>query len=144
MAGSAVDALQGQNRDRAALPQELHPVGVRKLLIRHGYSCQVPARRAVERDEDQVTGWVKETWPAGGSTAAALDAWIVFEDESGFSLTPPIAYTWARRGRTRVIRVPGRSRRRISIAALTCYGEAGCPTPPSRHPSTSSRPSGTA
>ncbi|MDQ0941141.1 winged helix-turn-helix domain-containing protein [Streptomyces sp. V1I1] len=37
--------------------------GVRKLLIRHGYSCQVPARRAVERDEDQVTGWVKETWP---------------------------------------------------------------------------------
>lgn len=37
--------------------------GVRKLLIRRGYSCQVPARRAVERDEDKVTGWVKETWP---------------------------------------------------------------------------------
>lgn len=30
--------------------------GVRKLLIRHGFSCQVPARRAVERDEEQVTG----------------------------------------------------------------------------------------
>ncbi|MCX4993767.1 winged helix-turn-helix domain-containing protein [Streptomyces sp. NBC_00568] len=37
--------------------------GVRKLLIRHGFSCQVPARRALERDEEQVTGWVKETWP---------------------------------------------------------------------------------
>ncbi|MEV8548219.1 winged helix-turn-helix domain-containing protein [Streptomyces sp. NPDC051572] len=37
--------------------------GVRKLLIRHGFSCQVPARRAVERDEEKVTGWVKETWP---------------------------------------------------------------------------------
>ncbi|MFE9688025.1 winged helix-turn-helix domain-containing protein [Streptomyces sp. NPDC006285] len=37
--------------------------GVRKLLIRHGYSCQVPARRAVERDEGKVTGWVKEIWP---------------------------------------------------------------------------------
>nr|WP_267132814.1 winged helix-turn-helix domain-containing protein [Streptomyces cyaneochromogenes] len=36
---------------------------MRKLLIRHGFSCQIPARRAVERDEDQVTGWVKETWP---------------------------------------------------------------------------------
>ncbi|MFJ8801005.1 winged helix-turn-helix domain-containing protein [Streptomyces sp. NPDC102487] len=36
--------------------------GVRKLLIRHGFSCQVPARRALERDEEQVTGWVKETW----------------------------------------------------------------------------------
>ncbi|MCX4564478.1 winged helix-turn-helix domain-containing protein [Streptomyces phaeochromogenes] len=37
--------------------------GVRKLLIRHGFSCQVPARRAVERDEERVTGWGKETWP---------------------------------------------------------------------------------
>jgi transposase len=37
--------------------------GVRKLLIRHGFSCQVPARRAIERDEEKVTGWVKETWP---------------------------------------------------------------------------------
>ncbi|WP_345962193.1 hypothetical protein ABDE16_09065 [Streptomyces sp. BRB040] len=55
---------------------------------------------------------------AGGSTVAALDAWIVFEGESGFSMTPPIARTWARRGHTPVIRVRGRSRRRISIAAL--------------------------
>lgn len=39
------------------------PQGVRKLLIRHGCSWQVPARRAVERDEDQITGWVRETWP---------------------------------------------------------------------------------
>ncbi|MFD5520671.1 winged helix-turn-helix domain-containing protein [Streptomyces sp. NPDC127066] len=39
------------------------PQGVRKLLIRHGCFWQVPARRAVERDEDRITGWVKETWP---------------------------------------------------------------------------------
>ncbi|SFL16114.1 Transposase [Streptomyces pini] len=37
--------------------------GVRKLLVRNGWSCQVPARRAMERDDDAVTGWVKETWP---------------------------------------------------------------------------------
>ncbi|MFJ4633794.1 winged helix-turn-helix domain-containing protein [Streptomyces sp. NPDC088847] len=37
--------------------------GVRKLLVRHGFSWQMPVRRAVERDEEQVTGWVKETWP---------------------------------------------------------------------------------
>ncbi|GHH62787.1 transposase [Streptomyces umbrinus] len=30
--------------------------GVRMLLIRHGFSCQVPAGRAVERDEAEVTG----------------------------------------------------------------------------------------
>jgi transposase len=37
--------------------------GVAKLLKRNGWSCQVPARRAVERDEAAVTGWVKEVWP---------------------------------------------------------------------------------
>uniref|UniRef100_UPI003F687BDA IS630 family transposase n=1 Tax=Streptomyces polyasparticus TaxID=2767826 RepID=UPI003F687BDA len=95
--------------------------GVRKLLIRHGFSCQIPARRALERDDAAITGWGEGDLAAGGSTAAALDAWIVFEDEAGFSMTPPIARTWARRGCTPVIRVRGRSRRRVSIAALTCY-----------------------
>jgi transposase len=37
--------------------------GVAALLKRHGWSCQVPARRAVERDDAGVAGWVKETWP---------------------------------------------------------------------------------
>jgi transposase len=37
--------------------------GVRKLLIRNGWSCQVPASRAMERDDDEVTGWAKEVWP---------------------------------------------------------------------------------
>ncbi|MFJ5970096.1 winged helix-turn-helix domain-containing protein [Streptomyces sp. NPDC093060] len=38
--------------------------GIAALLKRHGWSCQVPARRAVERDEAAVAGWVKETWPS--------------------------------------------------------------------------------
>jgi transposase len=37
--------------------------GVAALLKRHGWSCQVPARRAVERDDAGVAGRVKETWP---------------------------------------------------------------------------------
>ncbi|MFI2765738.1 winged helix-turn-helix domain-containing protein, partial [Streptomyces echinatus] len=32
-------------------------------LRRHGWSHQVPARRAVERDEAAVAGWIKETFP---------------------------------------------------------------------------------
>ncbi|WSP94465.1 winged helix-turn-helix domain-containing protein [Streptomyces sp. NBC_01233] len=35
--------------------------GVRKLL-RNGWSCQVPARRAMEHDGKAVAGWVKEVW----------------------------------------------------------------------------------
>ncbi|ROV67021.1 winged helix-turn-helix domain-containing protein [Streptomyces globisporus] len=30
--------------------------GARRLLVRNGWSCQVPARRAVERDDKAVTG----------------------------------------------------------------------------------------
>ncbi len=56
-----------------------------------------------------------------GRLAAVSGAWLVFEDEAGFSMTPPQARTWSQRGRTPVVRVRGRSRRRISIAALTCY-----------------------
>lgn len=37
--------------------------GVAALLRRHGWTCQVPARRAIERDEVAVAGWRKETWP---------------------------------------------------------------------------------
>ncbi|WP_406730234.1 winged helix-turn-helix domain-containing protein [Streptomyces sp. NBC_01794] len=36
---------------------------IAQLLHRHGFRHQVPARRAVERNEEVVTGWVKETWP---------------------------------------------------------------------------------
>ncbi|MEV0299171.1 transposase [Nocardia sp. NPDC050710] len=58
---------------------------------------------------------------AGKNAAAALDAWLVFEDEAGFSMTPPSVRTWAPRGSTPIVRVRGRTTRRVSIAALTCY-----------------------
>ncbi|CAG6396717.1 hypothetical protein SCOCK_450032 [Actinacidiphila cocklensis] len=38
--------------------------GIAQMLRRHGWSHQVPARRAVERDDSAVAGWVKETWPS--------------------------------------------------------------------------------
>lgn len=37
--------------------------GISQMLRRHGWSHQVPARRAVERGEAAVAGWVKEVWP---------------------------------------------------------------------------------
>jgi putative transposase len=37
--------------------------GVWKLLRRHGWTCQVPVRRAVERDEAAIEVWKEEVWP---------------------------------------------------------------------------------
>lgn len=39
--------------------------GVSYLLHRMGFSPQVPAHRAIERDERAVVTWRRETWPAG-------------------------------------------------------------------------------
>ncbi|MEV1024905.1 winged helix-turn-helix domain-containing protein [Streptomyces sp. NPDC050264] len=36
---------------------------IMEMLRSHGFSHQVPARRTAERDEEKVTGWVKDTWP---------------------------------------------------------------------------------
>lgn len=37
--------------------------GIWYLLRRRGWSCQLGARRAVERDDGAVEVWKKETWP---------------------------------------------------------------------------------
>ncbi|MGW7427679.1 IS630 family transposase [Streptomyces sp. NPDC054813] len=92
-----------------------------RLLHRHGWSWQCPARRAVERDEHAVLVVEEGCVAAGGMTVAALGAFIVFEDEAGFAMTPPRARTWGWRGQTPVVRVRGRSWRRWSIAAMCCY-----------------------
>ncbi len=41
----------------------LTPSAIAQMLRRNGWSHQVPARRALERNEAAVAGWVKETWP---------------------------------------------------------------------------------
>ena len=38
--------------------------GLDLLLHRLGWSVQVPARQAAERNEEQITAWREETWPA--------------------------------------------------------------------------------
>ena len=37
--------------------------GLDLLLHRMGWSVQVPARRATERNEERITAWRRETWP---------------------------------------------------------------------------------
>ena len=39
------------------------PEGVWKLLRRHGWSCQVPVRQAIERDEEAIAVRKDQVWP---------------------------------------------------------------------------------
>jgi len=61
----------------------------------------------------------------GARLAAETGAWICFEDEAGQALKPDKARTWARRGRTPVVRVSGNSGR-LSVAGMACL-KAGQP-----------------
>jgi transposase len=40
-----------------------HPAHVWRLLQGLGWSCQRPARRALERDEEKIQWWKKKRWP---------------------------------------------------------------------------------
>ncbi|WP_405674763.1 IS630 family transposase [Streptomyces sp. NBC_01511] len=92
--------------------------GTWRLLKRHGWSWQQPARRAIERDD----GAVEEGGVAAGkSTAAARRAWIVCGDEASQSLRPPRARSWGRIGQTPVVRVRGRGSGRVSMAGMACF-----------------------
>ena len=39
------------------------PSGVWHILVRMGWSCQKPERRARERDEEAIAAWRKNDWP---------------------------------------------------------------------------------
>jgi putative transposase len=59
---------------------------------------------------------------AGGKRVARrLGAWICFADESGITLRPARARTWAPRGKTPVVSVAGRGGRKLSVAGIAAY-----------------------
>jgi hypothetical protein len=56
--------------------------------------------------------------------AAAESAWLVFFDESGISLIPPVRRTWSPRGRTPILR-RRMAWKRASMAAALGYRPDG-------------------
>lgn len=57
----------------------------------------------------------------GKRVARRLGAWICFADESGITLRPARARTWARRGHTPIVRVAARGGRKLSVAGIVAY-----------------------
>jgi len=92
--------------------------GMDLLLHRIGWSVQVPARRAAERDEAAIARWKEETWPViKGRPRSRVPGWSS-RTRSGQGLRPPRGRTWGRRGHTPVVTVTGGSNKRVPLAAL--------------------------
>lgn len=47
----------------------LHPGHIWKLLRKEGWSCQVPERQPIQRDEEEIDRWKQEKWPELKKTA---------------------------------------------------------------------------
>ena len=43
---------------------QYHPSHLWRVLQACGWSCQVPDRRAIQRDEEAIARWKRHTWPA--------------------------------------------------------------------------------
>jgi len=81
-----------------------------------------PPRGRARRGEDRSLG--QRPLGQGKKNARRRGAWIVFEDESGFSLNPPLRSTWAPKGHTPVLRHRF-NWKRVSAAATLCYRSDG-------------------
>src|SRR6201986_2332678 len=63
--------------------------GMAVLLRRLGWTVQVPARRAAERDEDKIARWREDTWPVIKARRRTWAPGSAGEDESGQGPRPP-------------------------------------------------------
>jgi transposase len=105
-----------------------HPEHVRKILKqRLGWTSQKPRRKARERNDKEVARWVDDEYPRIVRDAYRRNAYLVFLDESGFSLTPSVRRTLAPRGETPVLTAWDRRDRLSAISAITISPHRGRP-----------------
>ena len=92
------------------------------LLARLGLTAQKPLQRAYQRDPQAIERWQRETYTVLARRARAEKADMYFWDESGFRADSVQGTTWAPRGRTPVVSVPGQ---RQSISAASAVSARG-------------------
>ncbi len=92
------------------------------LLARLGLTAQKPLQRAYQRDPKAIERWQRETYPAISREARRQGAEIYFWDESGFRADSVQGTTWAKRGRTPVVKVPGQ---RQGVSAASAVNSKG-------------------
>ena len=101
---------------------KLSPGAVGALLARLNLTPQKPLQRAYQRDKEAIERWQRETYPEIARKAKAQAADIYFWDESGFRANSIQGKTWALRGKTPVVQVPGQ---RQSISAASAVNAKG-------------------
>ena len=105
---------------RCGVSLSLAAVGT--LLARLDLRAQKPLERACQRDPEAIERWQRETYPALVRQARREGAEIYFWDESGFRADHVQGKTWAKKGHTPVISVPGQRQSVSAASALSSKG----------------------
>lgn len=95
---------------------------VGSLLARLGLTPQKPLQRAYQRDPQAIERWQRETYPALVRQAKRDTADIHFWDESGFRADSVQGKTWAKKGQTPVVHVPGQRQAISAASAVSAKG----------------------
>jgi transposase len=106
--------------DRFGIRLSVWTVG--RYLVRWGFTPQKPARRAFERDPEQVRRWLDEAYPAIRSRAIRERAEIYWGDEMGVRSDHVAGRSYGRRGQTPVIPGTGQRFGCNMISAITNRG----------------------
>ncbi len=102
--------------------KRLSLASVGSLLARLGLTAQKPLQRAYQRDPQAIERWQRETYPALARQAKRQGAEIHFWDESGFRADSVQGRTWAKKGQTPVVRVPGQRQGISAASAVSAKG----------------------
>ncbi|MFZ2957950.1 MAG: IS630 family transposase [Candidatus Ozemobacteraceae bacterium] len=93
---------------------------VRKILnIRLKWTSQKPVKQAKQRNDEEAKLWRDHSLPEIKKKAEKMHAHIVFEDESGFSLSPSVKRTLAPCGSTPILKTTGFREKISAISAIT-------------------------
>jgi transposase len=95
---------------------------VSRILKSIGFTKQKPLFRAYQQDPVKVEQWLNEAYPFIAKEAKKEKREIYFEDEAGFSSTNHKGKTWAKKGKTPIVRVTGQ---RYSINSISVVNKKG-------------------
>lgn len=95
---------------------------VGNYLKRWGFTPQKPIKRAYERQDKAVKVWLDETYPKIAARAKAEGAEIHWGDEAGFRSDHQTGTSYSPKGKTPVIRSPGKRFRVNMISTVTNKG----------------------
>jgi transposase len=81
---------------------------VGRYLRAWGFTPQVPAHRALERDREAVEHWLKERYPKIRAQARRDGGIVLWQDETGFRSQCSHGRSWSPKGQTPIKEATGR------------------------------------